>query len=337
MRSATSGERRSSTIWCCPTRSDAPTTSFSAYRGSISRPLGLLATVLGRYDDAERHFERALVMNARIRARLWVVHTQHDYARMLVARDRPGDRERATALAAESLAAARQIGMKPLEAKLLQLRAAAGLADDAHAEPAPAAQPPTPTTAIFQREGDFWTIAYEGKRIRLRDAKGLQYIAHLLRHDGRELHATDLAAGVDATPVSQAGSDVGAIAAGLGDAGQALDASARAAYRQRLQDLEAELAEATEWADAGRTAKLQAEIEFVRDELSGAYGLERPRAQGCRVLGGDRARKAVTSRIRESIDRIGKEHPALARHFENAIPHGDVLRLSAHRPIRWDL
>ena len=335
--SALGDERRAAILYdlVLPYAERCATTSFSAYRGSISRPLGVLATVLGRYDDAERHFERALVMNARIRARLWVVHTQHDYARMLVARDRPGDRERATALAAESLAAARQIGMKPLEAKLLQLRAAAGLADDAHAEPAPAAQPPTPTTAIFQREGDFWTIAYEGKRIRLRDAKGLQYIAHLLRHDGRELHATDLAAGVDATPVSQAGSDVGAIAAGLGDAGEALDASARAAYRQRLQDLEAELAEATEWADAGRTAKLQAEIEFVRDELSGAYGLGGRARKAADV--GDRARKAVTSRIRESIDRIGKEHPALARHFENAIRTGTFCGYQPDRPIRWDL
>ena len=310
------------------------TTSFSAYRGSVSRPLGLLATVLGRYDDAERHFERALATNARIRARVWVTHTQHDYARMLVARDRPGDRERAAAIAAESLAAARQIGMKPLEAKLVQLRAAAGLADDAPADLAHA-QPTTSTLAVFQREGDFWTIAYDGKRIRLRDAKGLQYIAHLLRHDGGELHAADLAAGVGGAPSPQGVPDGGAVSAGLGDAGDTLDASARAAYRQRLQELEAELAEATEWADAGRMAKLQAEIEFVRDELSGAYGLGGRARKAADV--GDRARKAVTSRIRESIDRIGKEHPALARHFENAIRTGTFCGYQPDRPIRWEL
>ena len=311
------------------------TTSFAAYRGSVSRPLGLLATVLGLYDDAERHFEKAIAMNARIRARIWVTHTQHDYARMLVARDRPGDRERATALAAEALVAARQIGMKPLEAKLLQLRADAGLGDDAPAETASEAQATAPTAAVFHREGDFWTITYDGKRIRLRDAKGLQYIAHLLRHDGRELHAADLAAGVDGAPSSQGAPDGGTISAGLGDAGDTLDPSARAAYRQRLQDLEAELAEATEWADAGRTAKVQAEIEFVRDELSGAYGLGGKARKAADV--GDRARKAVTSRIRESIDRIGKEHPALARHFENAIRTGTFCGYQPDRPIRWEL
>jgi SAM-dependent methyltransferase len=52
---------------------------------------------------------------------------------------------------------------------------------------------------------------------------------------------------------------------------------------------------------------------------------------------GDRARKAVTSRIRESIDRIGKEHPALARHFENAIRTGTFCRYQPDRPLRWEL
>jgi tetratricopeptide (TPR) repeat protein len=311
---------------------------IAASRGTVSRSLGGLATILSRYDEAERHFEDALEMNARIRARIWVAHTQHDYARMLVARDRPGDRERATVLAAQALATAREVGMKPLEAKLLELRAATGLRDEATAEPAPEGAPTPAAPAAFQREGDFWTIAYEGKRIRLRDAKGLQYIAYLLRHDGRDFHAADLAAGVDAVPAPESAHshpEGREIAPGLGDAGEVLDAEARTAYRQRLRDLEAELAEATQWADTGRAAKLSTEIEFLREELSSAYGL------GGRVRKagdvGDRARKAVTSRIRESIDRIGKEHPALARHFENAIHTGTFCRYQPDRPLRWEL
>ena len=102
-----------------------------------------------------------------------------------------------------------------------------------------------------------------------------------------------------------------------------------AACRQRLHDLEAELAEATQWADAGRAARLREEIEFLGEELSSAYGL------GGRVRKagdvGDRARKAVTSRIRETIDRIGKEHPALARHLENAIRTGTFCSYDPER------
>jgi len=36
----------------------------------------------------------------------------------------------------------------------------------------------------------------------------------------------------------------------------------------------------------------------------------------------ERARKAVTNRIRESIARIAKQHPALGRHLANGIQTG---------------
>jgi tetratricopeptide (TPR) repeat protein len=38
-------------------------------RGAVSRSLGVLATLLSRYEEAERHFEKALEVNARTRAR----------------------------------------------------------------------------------------------------------------------------------------------------------------------------------------------------------------------------------------------------------------------------
>ena len=45
---------------------------------------------------------------------------------------------------------------------------------------------------VFRREGEIWTIAFEEHLIRLRDAKGLRYIAALLMHPGAPLHATEL-------------------------------------------------------------------------------------------------------------------------------------------------
>src|ERR1700722_9151483 len=49
---------------------------------------------------------------------------------------------------------------------------------------------------VFRREGEFWTIAYRGKPFRLKDSKGLGYIAHLLRHPGVEFHVLDLVGGI---------------------------------------------------------------------------------------------------------------------------------------------
>ncbi len=79
--------------------------------GSASRYLGLLAATMHRWKEASRHFERALETNARMGALPWVAHTQDDYARMLLSRGEPGDRERAIELAQRALATYRELGM----------------------------------------------------------------------------------------------------------------------------------------------------------------------------------------------------------------------------------
>jgi DNA-binding SARP family transcriptional activator/tetratricopeptide (TPR) repeat protein len=86
-------------------------------QGFVSRPLGLLATAMSRFDDAALHFEHALAMNAQIRSPLWIAHTQHDYARMLLLRDHPGDDDRALQLFEQALVTAERLGLKALAEK----------------------------------------------------------------------------------------------------------------------------------------------------------------------------------------------------------------------------
>jgi hypothetical protein len=64
-------------------------------------------------------------VNARIRSPLWIAHTRHDYARMLLARGLPGDGERALGLLQEALAAAEELGLKALADKARPLTLAA--------------------------------------------------------------------------------------------------------------------------------------------------------------------------------------------------------------------
>jgi class 3 adenylate cyclase/tetratricopeptide (TPR) repeat protein len=92
--------------------------SGSACAGSASRYLGTLATTMRRWNDAERHFEDALAMNERMGARPWLAHTEYQYARMLLARDRAGDSDRAESLLKEALATGRALGMKALERRI---------------------------------------------------------------------------------------------------------------------------------------------------------------------------------------------------------------------------
>ena len=99
---------------------------------STSRPLGVLATLLGRFEDAARHFEEALRMNERMGARPWLAHTQEEYARMLLGRASRGDRERAEELLSRAHAAYRELGMQSDASK-----AAALARTGAHAPAAP--------------------------------------------------------------------------------------------------------------------------------------------------------------------------------------------------------
>lgn len=88
-----------------------------AFWGSQARALGLLATALERWSEAEFHFEIALRHNERAGALPWVAHTHHDYAQMLFSRGSPGDSHRAQAHANAALTTAKSIGMANLEEK----------------------------------------------------------------------------------------------------------------------------------------------------------------------------------------------------------------------------
>jgi DNA-binding SARP family transcriptional activator len=85
--------------------------TIEAVFGSLARGLGVLATTLHRFDDAERHFEVAMQTERRMRARPWLAHAQHDLAAMLLTRGEADDRERAHALLEEAAATYRELGM----------------------------------------------------------------------------------------------------------------------------------------------------------------------------------------------------------------------------------
>jgi hypothetical protein len=190
--------------------------------------------------------------------------------------------------------------------------------------------PSSGSCCLFRKSGEFWTIGSDGKSFALRDSRGLQYIAFLLRHPGREFHALDLVREVSPSGEPEAGE---ATALRTGDAGEILDPQARAAYKRRLEDLRSEAEEARERNDTMRANKLQQEIDFIAQELSAAYGLGgRARKPGDPA---ERARKAIQSRVSDTIARIRKEDPALATHLNNNIRLGVFCMYSTERGVEW--
>jgi class 3 adenylate cyclase/DNA-binding CsgD family transcriptional regulator/DNA-binding transcriptional ArsR family regulator len=120
--------------------------------GAASRYLGLLATTMAYWDEAERHFKDAMAMNTGMEARPWLAHTQHDYAAMLLTRNRPGDGDTATALFDEALRTARELGMRALEDRIT-----------AHLAPPPPAAVPFDLDDLSPREIDVLHLIAAGK------------------------------------------------------------------------------------------------------------------------------------------------------------------------------
>lgn len=89
--------------------------------GVTDRHLGVMATTISRFDDAERHFEAALRGNDRLGFRPWLAWTRHQYAQMLRARDAPGDRERAGELLAAAAELAGELGLDGLGQRIAAL------------------------------------------------------------------------------------------------------------------------------------------------------------------------------------------------------------------------
>jgi tetratricopeptide (TPR) repeat protein len=79
--------------------------------GTVASALGSLATLLGRYDEGERHYERAHAQETAMGG-VTAFIDRAGYARLLLLRDRPGDRARATALLAQVRQAMARVGIR---------------------------------------------------------------------------------------------------------------------------------------------------------------------------------------------------------------------------------
>jgi DNA-binding NarL/FixJ family response regulator len=114
---------------------------------------------MSRWRAAAQHFEDALAMNARMGARPWLAHTQHEYAQMLLARNQTGDHEQAEALLDQALMTARELGMHTLEERIT---ACSG--QTASSPPATLSPVPSPYfSELSQREVEVLHLLAAGK------------------------------------------------------------------------------------------------------------------------------------------------------------------------------
>ncbi len=173
---------------------------------------------------------------------------------------------------------------------------------------------------------DIWLIGPDGRSFPTRAVKGFRYLRLLLARPRVEVTALDLAAAV-----------AGHGSTSQPDLGEVLDRRALAAYRRRVAELDAELSEARDWADDGRTAQLSAERGFLLDEIAAATGLHgRPRVTGATA---ERARVAVQKSVVAAIRRIEELDPSTGRLLRDTIRTGTACSYQPDpgRAVTWVL
>ncbi|HEX2041713.1 MAG TPA: tetratricopeptide repeat protein [Acidimicrobiales bacterium] len=296
--------------------------------GSAARYVGLLAQVLGRWDDALGHFEAALAENRRLGAPLLVAHTCRQWSALLRAGGDDRHWDQAIDLLSEAERIYRRLGVDTLAAE-----ASSVLARSTETDGDGAAGP-----NLFRREGDGWVVRYRRSTARLGPARGLADLACLLAHPGRSIHVADLLAG--RTPADAA-------LAALGRAGQAppwraagpdglrarrrLDPETAGEYRARLARLEDELARAVADGDRVTAALLRAERDILTADLCAVD------EDGAPTDPVDRARRAVATRIRLALDALDAGHPALARHLRHSVRVGTFCSYEPTVRTTWSV
>ncbi|MFL6204078.1 MAG: ATP-binding protein [Acidimicrobiales bacterium] len=278
--------------------------------GSPHRYLGLVSAVLGDLDAVRAHVagaEHATAGGGALLERL----TDLDAARAL---SRVGEAEAATRHAARARTCFERLGLVALAEEAAELEGRDG--SSAGSPAGRSAPEPAPTLA---RQGDAWAVSWAGGLVHVKHAKGVADLAVLLERPGREVHVRELE-GTSGPPATTQQ--------------VALDETAVRQYRQRLTDLEEDLDEAERHGDGERAAVLAIERDALVDQLTTAFGLAR---QG-RRLGSDpdeRLRKAVSARIKASIDRLDGLDPALGRHLRASVRTGFWCSYAPERPVAW--
>ncbi len=287
--------------------------------GPVALRLAGLAAMLGRWDDAEQHFDAALECCRLLGARAIGARVAYEFGAALLERGRPSDKARAAVLLDEARSLAEELGMTGSLERI-----------DALAVPTESASSGRTPEAIFRREGEFWTIAYAGKTFRLRDVKGLRYLAFLLGSPGKEIHVLELAQAADGlSPTRER--------ATASNAEPVLDAQAKETYRRRLEELGEDLQEARDWGDPERVAGIEEEIDALTGELARAAGLRGRDRQHASPA--ERARVSVTKAIKAAIKTIERHSPELGAHLNAAIRTGRFCSYApaGEEPPAWNL
>jgi hypothetical protein len=166
--------------------------------------------------------------------------------------------------------------------------------------------------ASLVNDGEYWTIEWDRKIVRMKGSKGVRLLGVLLDNPGREFHVMDLERcerKQDADDHYSSSVDV-----------RMLDETAKSSYRARLVEIRGELEEAEEFNDVFRTSKLREEMEILAKELARALGLYGKNRLA--LSDSERARVRVTLAVKGTIEKVSRHNSYVGWHLAASVRTG---------------
>lgn len=168
----------------------------------------------------------------------------------------------------------------------------------------------------FIKEAGVWKCSFDNSVVLAPEVKGFFDLQKLLAQPGQVFHCAEL------------------MGSTVNDKGEKMiDEKARQEYQERILDLQSEMEEAEMLSDYANLKTLHEEYDRMIEHLSRSLGLKgRIRETGSTV---EKARSAVTWRIRNAIAKIEQYHPFLGAHLSNAIKTGTLCSYKPDREMYW--
>jgi hypothetical protein len=176
---------------------------------------------------------------------------------------------------------------------------------------------------VFMKDGQMWSLSYEGTLKHFKPAKGLIYISYLLGSPHQEFHVTELAKAAENPEVEFLSFSSGEIST----------KETIADYRKRLKQIPGELKAAEDSGESILVKELQGEKEALEEQLKEALGMGGHLKKHPDEI--SRLAKAVSQAISRSLTTISKYHPSLWKHLFNAITPGEYLSYTPEKDISW--
>ena len=163
-----------------------------------------------------------------------------------------------------------------------------------------------------------WELEFNNQNIQIKDAKGLHTIYKLLQNPYKDFHCLDL---MD-SKVKE-------------NSVQTIDHKAKSAYLNRIRELQLEIDEAESFNQLEKIATLREEYDSILDHLSNSLSIS-GKARKIESTS-EKARSAITWRIRNTIKKINQSHEDLASHLSSSLKTGTFCSYKPSKEMYWEL